>query len=413
MGSIKDHMLLNDLDAYFKKLIEFTYKGNNLNFRVSQTLFSSQGIDIGTQRLLRTLTPEMFRNTKKILDLGCGYGPIGIALGKVNMYSIIHMVDRDALALDYSRQNTKLNKIENVNIYGSLGYDEVTETDFDLIVSNIPAKVGEPVISHILHEARFYLRPKGWVAIVVIDAIADYVAEVLTDSSFKIIFHKSWPGHVVYHYEFSDMSNHTPAPSKTVFERGIYDRIGKDIMVGEVRTPFQITYGLSEFDTLSYETELILNNLKVTHDQLIDRVILFNSGQGIIPVALSKTTRVQEMVLADRDLLALKTSYRNLVLNGFPPNNVKVLHQVGIYRNNQDKADYIIGVLNEKDTPKVNEMFLRQAVFQLASKGLTILASSSTAITRLETLVRTEKLLDTSERKKYKGKSIIILRSKK
>jgi len=123
-------------DPYFKKDVKYQYRGRTLNFRVSQELFSSQDIDVGTKRLLKTLTDEGFENYQKVLDFGCGYGPIAIALKSACPSSEIHGVDKDALALDYANQNAQINNISDIKIYPSLGYDNVLDDDFDLIVSN-------------------------------------------------------------------------------------------------------------------------------------------------------------------------------------------------------------------------------------------------------------------------------------
>ena len=69
----------SDCDPYYKKEVTLRIGGRGLVFRVSQTLFSSFGIDAGTELLLRTLHREGGK-FRKVLDLGCGYGPIGIAL---------------------------------------------------------------------------------------------------------------------------------------------------------------------------------------------------------------------------------------------------------------------------------------------------------------------------------------------
>lgn len=403
---------MEKFDPYFKKTVQYVYRGYNLHFRVSQNLFSSYGIDIGTQRLLRTLTSEKFNDFNKVLDLGCGYGSIGIALKAVCQSCVVHMVDRDALALDYTRQNIELNNLSNIKIYASLGYDDVKETGFDLIVSNIPAKVGEPVLSHILQDARLYLRPGGRVVVVVIDAIAEYVAKVFADPSFNILFRKSWPGHVVYHYEFSSSASLASKPKYSAFDRGIYDRGKKIVSIGTHKIPIQTTYGLPEFDTLSYETELILDSLPSLQNRHIDRVAIFNTGQGFIPVALSQSNKVGEIVLIDRNLLALRASRRNLELNGYPTKKVFLFHQVGIYQNNSALTNCIIGILEEKDGPDVHKMLVQQAVSELAPKGSVILASSSTAISRVESFIRSEKLLYVFERRRNKGKSVIILKHK-
>ena len=133
-----------------------------LKFRVSQALFSSHQIDTGTQRLLKTVLDFPFDEGGKILDLGCGYGPIGLTLAKRNPGSFVHMVDRDILAVDYARQNGILNGLDNCIAYGSLGYDDVTEHDFDLIISNIPGKAGETVITALLEDARYYTKNRWY-----------------------------------------------------------------------------------------------------------------------------------------------------------------------------------------------------------------------------------------------------------
>ncbi|MDD5190648.1 MAG: methyltransferase, partial [Dehalococcoidales bacterium] len=63
-------------DIYYKKTLTYKYSGRELQFRVSQDLFSSFQVDLGTQFLIRTLTLGQDFPYKKILDLGCGYGPI-------------------------------------------------------------------------------------------------------------------------------------------------------------------------------------------------------------------------------------------------------------------------------------------------------------------------------------------------
>lgn len=404
---------MDNFDPYFKKIIQYKYRDQNLKFRVSQVLFSSQQIDHGTQRLLRTLTSGKFNIYSKVLDLGCGYGPIGIVLKNAYQPSVVHMVDKDALALDYTRQNANLNNLKDIKVYASLGYDDIIDTDFDLIVSNIPAKIGEKALSHFLKDARSYLKSGGRVAVVVIDAIARYVESILTnDLNINILFRKAWPGHIVFHYEFKEAPPSIPKPTGSVFDRGIFDREKKVFSLKTLNFPMQTTYGLSEFDTLSYETVLLLDSLKLLQNREIKRAIVFNPGQGHVPVGLSLLTKAQNIVLVDRDLQALRISKKNLILNNYPEKNISVLHQVGISPTQPEQADCIIGIIAEKDGFIVHAMFVKQAALQLASKGLVILSSSSTAITRIEAFVHSEKLLDILERRRSKGNSTIILNHK-
>lgn len=404
---------MENLDLYFKKIINYIYRGHSLQFKVSQTLFSSHDIDFGTQRLLRSLISEKDSEFKKVLDLGSGYGPIGIALKSFYTKAVVHMVDRDALALDYSRQNIELNNLRDINIYESLGYDNVKDTDFDLIVSNIPAKVGEPVLSNMLEDARFYLRDGGHIAIVVTDTIENFVSKVLLGNpSINILFQKKWPGHSVFHYEFLPEGVSLPKPKLSAFDRGIYYRGEKIISFGNSKLSIKTVYGVSEFDTLSYETEMLLKNLAILQERNINTAILFNSGQGYLPAALSLMTKVNKIDLVDRDLLALNISKKNLTLNGFSDDKILLLHQTDLQQKDKKKMDVVIGILDEKDGPLIHAMFVRQAVEQLSPIGLAILVSSSTAITRIESIIKKDKSLDILDRKKSKGKSVIIINRK-
>lgn len=399
-----------DPDPYFKKEVKYQYRGRTLNFRVSQELFSSQDIDTGTKHLLKTLTDEGFESYEKVLDFGCGYGPIAIALKSACPSSEVHGVDKDALALKYTRQNAKINNVPDIKIYPSLGYDDVLDDDFDLIVSNIPGKVGNEVLSHILKDARFHLVRRGRVAIVVIDAIGDYVTGVLSDPRVKILFRKRWSDHLVFHYQFQ-----IPAPSmieskSESFAAGAYAR-GENIVPFEnSQLSINTTYNLPEFDTLNYGTELLLGRLKIVKGRKIEKAIVFNPGQGYIPVALTKLTEVREVNLIDRDLQALRVSRLNLINNGYSSNMIRLSHQVGISGEKPVPSDCIIGILPEKDNPAVHKMFVHEAASQLVKDGIIFLASSSTAVTRVAAKIKSEKLLNIVDRQKSKGRSLIVLK---
>lgn len=400
---------MSNPDVYFKKTVKYRYGEHNFEFRVSQALFSSYDIDLGTQRLLRTFFSEKLEGFNKVLDLGCGYGPIGIALKRVFKPDIVHMVDRDALALEYSRQNAELNGIKDIGIYGSLGYDDVSDDNFDLIVSNVPAKVGDKALEHMLLDSKFHLRDGGRVAIVVIDAIAEYTEQLLTNPNIRILSRKAWPGHIVFHYEFSKKSPSERRTKQKAFDRGIFDREEKRFSFGNIIMDMITTYSLPEFDTLSFETVVLLNSLRFLQNRKIDKAIVFNIGQGHIPVALSLLSDIQNIFLIDRDLQALRVSKRNLILNKFS-HDVYIKYQVGLSLGSKDYVDCIIGLLREEDGPIVHRFFLEQAISQLKPNGIMVLSSSSTAITRIEKFVHTEKLLVVSERQRLKGTSAIIFK---
>lgn len=398
------------MDPYLKKIISWNINHHDLQFRASQSLFSSQDIDLGSRHLLKTLIEVPLVNHEKILDLGCGYGPIGIALKTMYPSSDVHMVDKDALALLFSEQNLALNNVTGAHVYTSLGYDDVKDKDFNLIVSNIPAKVGEKVLKHILKDARFYLKPNGRMAIVVIDAIGDFIANELNDSNIRIIFAKQWPGYRVFHYEFLSAVGQRETPQS--FTSGIYDRGENHISHKGLNFLIKTTYNLPEFDTISYETEALLTGLLPCKGKQFNGVLVFNSGQGYIPVALSKLADIKQLYLVDRDIQAIRVSERNLLINGYPASAITLLHQVGINAADKKMFDCITGILDEDDGQDVHAMYLREAASQILPRGLVIFAGGSTAITRLERVLSKEKLLMIRERKRFKGRSVFVMQAK-
>lgn len=398
------------IDSYYKKSINFRFNEQDYIFNTSQSLFSSYDIDIGTQRLLRSINKNTSNSTKKILDLGCGYGPIGIILGKNYNLSTIHMVDTDELAIEYAEMNAKINNVPNCLAYSSLGYDDIKENGFDLIISNIPAKIGDKALKHILIDAKYYLNKEGYVAIVVIEAINEYVSNILySNDDINVIFKKEWNGHFVYHYKFKNIREDE---YKKAFDNGIYDRENYELQYAGMKIPIKTTYNISEFNSLNIETELLLKEMIKYKNSIFANTIFFNAGQGHSVVAFSKIARLNSVELIDRNILALRTTTRNLIENKYESKNIFINQEVGIMSRLQRNPNVIVGYLNDKDNFLVNETILLQAFEQLEKNGLLILTSSSTVTTRIEKYVNRIKNIRKINRNKHKGRSILVLKKR-
>lgn len=147
------------MDVYFKKEISYSFGKEEFKFDVANTLFSTFDLDHGTDILIRAIITN---KPKSILDLGCGYGPLGIILAKNNPQAEVVMVDKDLLAVRYTKYNIAKNNITNAIVLGSLGIEEVKEKTFDLIVSNIPAKIGdEAIVKEFIVDPYKLLNPNG------------------------------------------------------------------------------------------------------------------------------------------------------------------------------------------------------------------------------------------------------------
>ena len=184
------------MDVYFKKEIIYPFEGEKFKFDVGNTLFSTFDLDHGTDVLLRTIAPN---NPKSILDIGCGYGPIGIVLAKKNPQAQVTMIDKDLLAVRYAELNIEKNTINNANVLGSVGMEQIMDKTFDLIVSNIPAKIGdEAIIQDFILIPFEHLNPGGELWIVIINALNRLVPKIKRQYQLNIKRAKKRSGHSVY-----------------------------------------------------------------------------------------------------------------------------------------------------------------------------------------------------------------------
>jgi 16S rRNA (guanine1207-N2)-methyltransferase len=397
-------------DVFFKKLISYRYCNQELRFRVSQDLFSSFKIDTGTQFLIRTVIRGCSHIYKKILDIGCGYGPIGLTLKALNPDCLVHMIDPDALAVAYSRRNAEINRLTDVKIYGSLDYDAVTENDFDLIISNIPGKAGIPVISHIIEDAFHYLSLEGIVAVVVVSPLEPVVAGIINNNkNIRLLDCKTRPGHTVFQYAFNTHHDAARHPEPNIDGRDVYYRGSAEFTAGGFTYNMATAYGLPEFDQLSYGTELLLDGLKSLRQKTFKNITVYNPQVGHIPVILWKMFQPEKLFLSSRDLLSLRYSAGNLELNGFPGANLEMSHQPGLEPGSLKKADLITGIIREDEGPEAILSTVRQMEDLVDIKGTILLSAGSTAITRIIQKLPQFPSLVMKERKKYRGYSFLVL----
>ncbi|MBN2504923.1 MAG: class I SAM-dependent methyltransferase [Bacilli bacterium] len=145
----------NDLLESKPKEFECVVAGNRYRFLTDRGVFSRDGLDFGSRLLLETLIPDV---SGRILDLGCGYGPIGIALAKSCNAEVV-MADVNRRAIELAKRNSGLNKV-SVDVRLSDGLSEV-EGDFDYIVTNPPIRAGKAVYYSWFKEAKERLRSDG------------------------------------------------------------------------------------------------------------------------------------------------------------------------------------------------------------------------------------------------------------
>ena len=116
-------------------MIHARIKDIDLKFVTDSSLFSPNFIDHGTLVMLSLVD---FLPSDKVLDLGCGYGVVGILTGKLIGEEKVVMCDISERAVEYAKKNAVLNGVPHINIRLSDGYENVEENDFTLILSNPP-----------------------------------------------------------------------------------------------------------------------------------------------------------------------------------------------------------------------------------------------------------------------------------
>ena len=141
--------------------LKVTLLGQSFTFLTDSGVFSKKMVDYGSQVLLNTLD---FEKGKTLLDLGCGYGPLGISLAKVQDVKPT-MVDINNRAIDLAKQNEQKNGVE-ADIFQSNIYEKVNGT-FDYIISNPPIRAGKQVVHTIISESINYLKVCGNLTIVI------------------------------------------------------------------------------------------------------------------------------------------------------------------------------------------------------------------------------------------------------
>lgn len=141
-------------------------------FHTTWGLFSPRNIDEGTLLLLKYLD---ISENDDCLDLGCGYGPLGLTIAKLAPNGKTTLVDKDFKAIEYSNSNAELNQIKNAEALLSNGFDQIRERKFDVVVSNIPAKVGNELLSLFLYDAYKQMKPGAKIYVVTITGLRKYI----------------------------------------------------------------------------------------------------------------------------------------------------------------------------------------------------------------------------------------------
>jgi len=181
--------------AELKKDMEIrtSLMNKGFTFKTTWGLFCPEEIDVGTKLLLKAISEDenvlktLVGNEPEVLDIGCGYGPIGIAIAKAFPTTSVDLIDKDFVAVEYSKKNAIENNTLNVSAFLSNGFSHVpADKKYSLIVSNLPAKVSKEFFWILFGETFDHLETDGYFVVVVIKQL-----EIMARKNFNTLFGNS------------------------------------------------------------------------------------------------------------------------------------------------------------------------------------------------------------------------------
>ncbi|MFO7680940.1 MAG: methyltransferase [Chloroflexota bacterium] len=360
---------------FVNKQVTFRFMRQTLRFNLSQSLFGSGDVEVGSQLLLRTIAQEVdLTAVSSVLDIGCGVGVLGLSLKKASPAIRLTAQDRDALALVFTAQNASLNDVD-VAVQGGLALQHAAGQTYDLIVSHLPGRVGEPVLQHILRQIPAHLSSAGLAAVVIMKPLAELAAVTLAEMGSEVVYHEAASGYEVFHFRGGNL---TPRRGEAEGELTAYARHVAPFKLGDRAVELVTAWNVPEFDSLSHETALALNALKKGGVQ--GRVLFWNPGQGHVPVFLRE--QAAEFVLAGRDALSLQIAAHNLRRQGVAETAVSCQH-LPHFRETTGKYDWIILFPDVDAGVAWENVLLPQALTLLPPGGKLLMVAKSAYAHRL------------------------------
>ena len=154
-----EHYFTNNADLKSEtRLIQYNYGDGVINFTSDLGVFSKNKLDYGSRLLIETYI-EKGRDNIDLLDVGCGYGFIGLSLARIKNTNST-MVDVNKRAVHLTSMNIKNNKIKNAVAFESNIYESV-EGLYDVVITNPPIRTGRETVLTFLRDSKKYLKPNG------------------------------------------------------------------------------------------------------------------------------------------------------------------------------------------------------------------------------------------------------------
>jgi 16S rRNA G1207 methylase RsmC len=350
--------MISNVYPYVTKIIPFRFRGIDFSFALSYGLFSSADIDQGTRFLLKVFSQILDDDIsagrplpRTVLDAGCGIGVIGICAAASLMKAAaadfyVRAQDRDDLARAFTGYNALKNNIPPSVLAAYteplLGGSADSEQDlsrsyplpWDLILTNIPAKAGKPVLEDFIRRSAALLNSDGRVIMVAVNTLADFFRSIIKDdkNSIELIQEETGTEHTVFVFTRSSsnpVERLAPVQIGETFLRDypFYLRTSGDYKIEDELIHIDALHGAPEFDEAGGAVIAAVKLIKrIGWKKLISAsdpisesnpnnksILIHEPGQGFFSAWLAKTGIDLPIVLSSRNILSLDASRRNTV----------------------------------------------------------------------------------------------------
>lgn len=300
-------------DPLEKSRLRLEWRDRKLELSAPYSVFSNTWIDQGTLLLLENL-PSGEPGT--FLDLGCGYGALGLPIAAALPASRGLLVDRDLLAVAYTRKNVIPNRVRNVSVVGSLGYRGIPSAwgAFDWILSNLPARAGDRAFAHFLAEGARRLAPGGSMRVVVIAPLAPGIESLAKSLGLVCEIVAATEQHAVLAISgVGTIAAGDAAVDTDTGEEAVYHRDTIEVSLAGLAKPLRLlrpTDLADEPHRLAESVPFLAESLPKALPEGAS-ILVFRCGYGLLPALVLERFPGASVVAVDRDLLGTEFTRRN------------------------------------------------------------------------------------------------------
>jgi hypothetical protein len=415
---------LSSVTSYITKEVNFQFRGRAYQFALSHGLFSSAGIDRGSRFLLRVfsglLDTSLFPlhaaretsapQTLPVLDAGCGCGVLGICAGGA-LWDLagngavpalrVRAQDRDELARLFTEYNARRNGFAapELEAYTEPLLAGPPGATWDLILSNIPAKAGEPVLDDFIGRSAGLLKKGGAVLVVVVNPLAPWFRGRVAVRGFSLFCDEAGAEHTAFAWRGGlDAEASAGGASGAFPPEAAYCRSDGDFDMEGVRYHIDAVHGAAGFDhagaAVLAAAKLVRKLGEKVPATLASRpaVLVHEPDQGHFPVWLTGFPLLGTcaFVLSGRNILSLEASRRNLErAAGGKASPVKTIPAVDIALSREELAldgGYGLAALFPKPVPMTNRIaaYWEGLAALLAEGGIALIALDASGAERFD-----------------------------